>query len=171
MRDVLGAVVLSALALTGLASPAWPMVEGGTRWMAEEAMRQAFIGSTLDGHYVDGLRWSETYTADGRLDYREAVRRGVGYWYFRDHVFCTFYDPGQGLSGGCWTAVKVSSNCYEFYVADLAAPSTADEAAPRLTSSFALNPLAQAASFCRYAGNPVPIPHTEARKPAHVHFP
>jgi len=137
MRDVLGAVALSALALTGLAGPARPMVEGGVHWMAEEAMRQAFVGSTLDGHYVDGMRWSETYTADGRLDYREVVRGGIGYWYFRDHVFCTFYDPGQGLSGGCWTALKISANCYEFYVAELAGPSTADEAAPGPLRSWA----------------------------------
>ena len=56
MRHVLRAVALSALALTGLAGPARPMVEGGVPWMAEDAMRQAFVGSTLDGHYVDGLR-------------------------------------------------------------------------------------------------------------------
>ena len=72
-------------------------------WMSEEAMRKAFIGKTLDGHYVDGLRWTETYGAEGRLDYRESARKGLGHWYFRGHVFCTFYDPGYGLNGGCWT--------------------------------------------------------------------
>jgi hypothetical protein len=137
MRGVPGAAFLSVLALTGLAGAAEPAVEGGARWMAEEAMRSAFVGGTLDGHYVDGLQWSETYMADGRLDYREAARRGAGYWYFRDRVFCTFYDPGQGLSGGCWTALKVSANCYEFYVADLAGPSTGGEAAPGPLRSWA----------------------------------
>ena len=127
---MLRVVAVSMVAVAGLASSARAVVEGGSRWMTEEAMRQAFIGGTLDGHYVDGLRWSESYTADGRLDYREAVRNGVGYWYFRERVFCTFYDPGQGLSGGCWTAIKVSTNCYEFYVSGLADPQSGEEATP-----------------------------------------
>jgi hypothetical protein len=137
VRDLPRLLAVSAVALIGLAGSAVPVVEGGTRWMAEDAMRSAFVGSTLDGHYVDGLRWSETYTADGRLDYREAIRGGIGYWYFRDHVFCTFYDPGQGLSGGCWKVVKASANCYEFYLADLAGPSSGDEAAPGPLGSWA----------------------------------
>ena len=42
-------------------------------------------------------------------------------WYFRGHVFCTFYDPPlpPPLNGGCWTAIKTSANCYEFYLAGL----------------------------------------------------
>lgn len=135
-KGVLRAVAVSALALTGLAG-ARPVVEGGTRWMTEEAMRSAFIGRTLDGHYVDGLGWSETYTADGRLDYREAIRAGGGYWYFRNHIFCTFYDPGQGLSGGCWTAIKASANCYEFYVAGFGDLWSEEEAAPGPLGSWA----------------------------------
>lgn len=85
--------------------------------MTGEAMRGAFIGSTLDGHYVDGESWTETYTPDGRLDYRDERRASLGHWYFRDNVFCTFYDPGQALFGGCFTAVQTSANCYEFYLA------------------------------------------------------
>jgi hypothetical protein len=104
---------LGAASATPVASP----------WMTEEAMRAAFIGKTLDGHYGNGATWTETYLADGRLDYREAQRRAVGNWYFRGHVFCTFYDPSPAvppLSGGCWTATKVGANCYEFYLASLA---------------------------------------------------
>jgi hypothetical protein len=92
-------------------------------WMTEDAMRAAFIGKTLDGHYGNGLTWTETYLDNGRLDYREGARRAVGNWHFRDHVFCTFYDPPPAqppLNGGCWTTIKVSANCYEFYVAGLA---------------------------------------------------
>jgi hypothetical protein len=90
------------------------------RWMTEAAMRAAFIGKTLDGHYVDGVEWTETYDKSGRLNYTESTRRaGAGKWFFRGRVFCTFYDPGQGLNGGCFTAVQVSANCYEFHVADL----------------------------------------------------
>ena len=82
-------------------------------------MRAAFIGKTLDGQYVDGLSWSETYLAAGGLDYQEPLRRGVGHWFFRGHVFCTFYDPGYGLNGGCWTTIKAGANCFEFYVASI----------------------------------------------------
>jgi hypothetical protein len=117
------------LALAGLATARLQAAPTNV-WMTEEAMRVAFIGNTLDGHYVDGLRWTETYSAQGRLDYRESVRKGVGYWYFRGNVFCTFYDPGYGLNGGCWTAVKTSANCYEFYIAGLNDNRTEDETAP-----------------------------------------
>jgi hypothetical protein len=89
----------------------------GHGWMSEESMRGAFIGKTLDGYYADGRGWTETYGSDGRLDYRDTARSGPGFWYFRDEVFCTFYDPGHDISGGCFTAVQVSGNCYEFYLA------------------------------------------------------
>lgn len=119
---------LAMLASAGLGEAAPRTDPGG--WMSEEAMRAAFIGNTLDGYYVDGLRWTETYSKDGRLDYRENQRKGVGYWYFRGNVFCTFYDPGYGLNGGCWTAIEVDSNCYEFHVAGAQEISPEREAAP-----------------------------------------
>jgi len=82
-------------------------------------MRTAFIGKTLDGHYANGVTWTETYSSDGRLDYREKTRAAVGFWYFRGNVFCTFYDPPYRpqLVGGCWNTIKVGPNCYEFFVA------------------------------------------------------
>jgi hypothetical protein len=92
----------------------------GPPWMSEEAIRSAFIGRTLDGHYGNGVTWTETYTAEGRLDYRERGRRAVGDWHFRPGgVFCTFYDPPfrPALTGGCWTVIKASANCYEFFMA------------------------------------------------------
>jgi hypothetical protein len=110
---------LAALATVAcaLAVPAAGVDRG---WMSEPAMRAAFIGKTLDGHYVDGVEWTETYDAKGRLDYKESTNRaGAGHWFFRGRVFCTFYDPGQGLNGGCFAAVQASTNCFEFYVADL----------------------------------------------------
>jgi len=122
-------VALCTLGLGGLAAAPGLATPTNT-WMTEEAMRAAFIGKTLDGHYIDGLRWTETYGADGRLDYRERARNGLGHWYFRGNVFCTFYDPGYGLNGGCWTAIKASANCYEFYVAGLNDGRTEDDAAP-----------------------------------------
>jgi len=99
-------------------------------WMSEQAMRSAFVGKTLDGQYVNGERWTETYTPDGRLDYSESVRKGLGYWFFRGRVFCTFYDPGQGLNGGCFSALQPSSNCYEFYFAGASEHEADKEASP-----------------------------------------
>ena len=112
-------MTLVTLCTAGIAAALAPSTGAARDWMSEDAMRGAFIGSTLDGQYVNGEGWTETYTADGRLDYRESVRKGLGYWLFRGRVFCTFYDPGQGLNGGCFTALQPSSNCYEFYIAGL----------------------------------------------------
>lgn len=110
-------MALVALGSAGAAAALAPLAGAARGWMSEDAMRGAFIGKTLDGQYVNGEKWTETYAADGRLDYRESVRKGLGYWFFRGHVFCTFYDPGQGFNGGCFTALQPSSNCYEFYFA------------------------------------------------------
>ncbi len=108
-------VTLGAGAASAALAP--PAASAARDWMSEGAMRGAFIGKTLDGQYVNGERWTEAYTEDGRLDYRESVRKGLGYWFFRGRVFCTFYDPGHGLNGGCFNALQPSSNCYEFYFA------------------------------------------------------
>ena len=86
------AVALLAATLPALA----PSARADRGWMTEAAMRGAFIGKTLDGYYVDGQSWTETYNADGRLDYRDGTRSSLGYWYFREHVFCTPRRPGPG---------------------------------------------------------------------------
>ena len=112
-------LIVAGVALVGAAPAATALDDP---WMTEEAMRQAFIGKTLDGHYGNGLGWTEAYFANGRLEYRENARRATGRWSFRGHVFCTFYDPPlpqPPLNGGCWTAIKTSDNCYEFYLASL----------------------------------------------------
>jgi hypothetical protein len=110
---------VAAAAIVVAASPA-PALD--PPWMTEEAMRAAFIGKTLDGHYGNSVTWTETYYDDGHLDYRESQRRAAGSWHFRGHVFCTFYQSSAAqppLNGGCWTAIKASANCYEFYLAGL----------------------------------------------------
>jgi hypothetical protein len=117
MADLALRMALVALGAAAAGAALAPQARAAHDWMSEAAMRQAFIGKTLDGHYVNGMHWSETYTADGRLDYVESLRKGVGHWLFRGRVFCTFYDPGQGLNGGCFNALQPSSNCYEFYFA------------------------------------------------------
>ena len=110
----LGAVAI-LFCILGLAGPAARAEQG---WMTEAAMRAAFVGKTLDGYYADGEDWTERYDADGRLDYSDRRRRSPGSWYFRDEVFCTFYDPGRNVTGGCFTAIQAGTNCYEFYLAE-----------------------------------------------------
>jgi len=116
MRHIacLGAFAMLACILGGAGTPA--RAERG--WMTEAAMRAAFIGKTLDGYYADGEDWTESYGADGRLDYNDRRRRSPGTWYFRDEVFCTFYDPGRNVTGGCFTAIQSGANCFEFYLAE-----------------------------------------------------
>jgi hypothetical protein len=118
---------VAGCALLGAAAPA-PIV--APSWMTEAAMREAFVGKTLDGHYGNGASWTEAYLASGRLEYREGPRQALGSWYFREgHVFCTFYDPPHrpALTGGCWNTIQVSANCYEFYLAGLASNDPGDE--------------------------------------------
>jgi len=121
--------VVAAVAGSNLLGAAAPAPVVAPPWMTEEAMRAAFIGRTLDGHYGNGVSWTEAYLANGRLDYREGQRQVAGSWYFSPpHVFCTFYDPPDrpALTGGCWNTIQISANCYEFYLADLA-PREPDE--------------------------------------------
>ena len=122
MIQLAALTIVLAGAAGGVIATAAP-APAGLRWMSEEAMRSAFIGKTLDGHYSNGVTWTETYLGEGRLDYKEKARDAKGYWFFRDgSVFCTFYDPPYGMSGGCWRAIEASANCYEFYLSGLRAP-------------------------------------------------
>jgi hypothetical protein len=103
--------------------------------MSEADMRTAFIGKTIDGYYASGLAFSETYRADGRLDYREPARRAEGQWHFRGAVFCTFYDPPYlPLVGGCWSVTRLGANCYEFHAFDRAAGQPREDDLPNAKS-------------------------------------
>ena len=97
-------------------------------WMTEGAMREAFAGQTLDGHYGSGTAWTETYAADGRIDYREGARAAQGRWSFRNATFCTFYDPPftPQFVGGCWQVLRTGANCFEFYTAGFHWPGRRD---------------------------------------------
>jgi hypothetical protein len=130
MADFARGMAVVAIGTVALGVALAPSGGAARDWMSEEAMRGEFIGKTLDGQYVNGERWTETYTPDGRLDYSESVRKGLGYWFFRGRVFCTFYDPGQGLNGGCFNALQPSSNCYEFYFAGASEHDAHKEASP-----------------------------------------
>jgi hypothetical protein len=107
---------LAALSMLAWAwSAAAPPALADRGWMTEDALRRAFVGKTIDGHYVDGMSFTESYTQDGRLDYRDERRNGLGSWVLRNRIFCTFYDPGQDIVGGCFIVAQTSANCYEFY--------------------------------------------------------
>ena len=126
-RSLIRAGAAPALILaTGLGGPAGAVPP----YLDEAGIRAAIIGQTLDGHYGNGITWTETYTKEGRLDYRERDRKAVGAWHFQPgDVFCTFYDPGPfpGLTGGCWLVLKTSANCFEFYLADDKGPAEPSE--------------------------------------------
>ncbi|HLC09090.1 MAG TPA: hypothetical protein VJK06_07380, partial [Methyloceanibacter sp.] len=51
--------VLAAIAGSNLLGAAAPAPVVAPPWMTEEAMRAAFIGRTLDGHYGNGVAWTE----------------------------------------------------------------------------------------------------------------
>ena len=81
--------------------------------MSESAMTHAFGGKSIDGTYADGVAFTETYGADGRLDYRERGRDMTGRWLVRGGSFCTLYDTSP--TGGCFRVVRKGANCFEFY--------------------------------------------------------
>ena len=69
-------------------------------YMSEADMQSAFGGKAIDGHYADGVTFSESYAADGRIDYRERGRDMAGRWSVRAGTFCTIYDTSP--TGGCY---------------------------------------------------------------------
>jgi hypothetical protein len=106
---------LSIVACVSAAAGLPALADNG--WMTADAIRTAFTGKTLDGYYVDGKSFTESYNSNGRLDYRDDQRSGTGDWYIRGRLFCTFYDPGQGIDGGCFFVTRTGANCYEFHSA------------------------------------------------------
>jgi hypothetical protein len=82
-------------------------------WMSEDEMRVAFGGKTIQGNYASGKSFTETYKADGAIEYSERNVQYRGHWSLQAGTFCTIYhsDP----TGGCYQVRRVSENCYEFY--------------------------------------------------------
>lgn len=83
------------------------------RFMSEADLARAFGGKTIDGSYAGGLAFTETYTTDGRIEYREADRAMTGRWLVAAGAFCTLYDTSP--TGGCFRVVQRGGNCFEFY--------------------------------------------------------
>lgn len=82
-------------------------------WMSEPELRAAFWDKTIQGHYASGKAFSETYRADGSIDYSEQAVAYHGHWSLQAGSFCTIYQTDP--TGGCFQVRAVSSNCYEFY--------------------------------------------------------
>jgi hypothetical protein len=104
---------IGVLTLT-LAAQAGPALEP---WMDEMQLQAAFSGKTVRGYYVDGRGFSESYKADGAIEYQEYGKNGLsshGYWSLRSGSFCTFYALPE-LNGGCFRVRQTSQNCYDFY--------------------------------------------------------
>jgi hypothetical protein len=99
-------------------------------FMSEADMTASFGGKTITGQYADGVGFSETYGADGRIDYRERGRDMTGRWLVRAGTFCTLYDTSP--TGGCYRVVRRGPNCFEFYF--IARDETQAERRPGLPS-------------------------------------
>lgn len=125
----ISASVAPSTAQTDAATSQETARETARAWMTEDAMRADFAGQTLDGHYGNQTAWTETYLADGRIDYKESSRFAKGRWHFRAGTFCTFYDPPfmPDFVGGCWQVLKQGANCYEFYSAGVQLPGKDNE--------------------------------------------
>lgn len=137
-------LALAALALTSPASVA------GERppWMTEAELSKAFAGQTIDGHYPDGQTFTETYKAEGRIDYRDERRTTRGRWSVVNGAFCTLYDDDP--TGGCFRVLKSGTNCYEFY---FVARSEEEAKKPRQPDWSAQGWIANEASTCTEGAN------------------
>ncbi|MBL8792004.1 MAG: hypothetical protein JNM45_16050 [Rhizobiales bacterium] len=74
----------------------------------------AFEGKTVAGAYHDGLAFRETYFNGGKIDYWDPRATSTGNWSVVNNLFCTFYGS---MTGGCFTIVQISGNCFDFYAA------------------------------------------------------
>jgi hypothetical protein len=81
--------------------------------MSEPALRAAFGGQSIDGHYANGKTFTESYGNDGRIEYREHGLTHRGRWSVEAGTFCTIYDTDP--TGGCYRVRQVGGNCFEFY--------------------------------------------------------
>lgn len=74
----------------------------------------AFEGKTVAGAYHDGLAFRESYFSGGKIDYWDPNAASAGNWSVVNNLFCTFYTT---MTGGCFSIVQVSANCFDFYAA------------------------------------------------------
>lgn len=90
--------------------------------MSEDALRAEVIGKTRDGYFrSNGKAWTSTHRPNGRSEFTYGGTTWSGHWTVRGRVFCSFAEdetPAELARGGCWSAVKLSANCYEYYFVD-----------------------------------------------------
>ncbi|HEY1243380.1 MAG TPA: hypothetical protein VGF29_00980 [Hyphomicrobiaceae bacterium] len=88
--------------------------------MSEDALRAEVVGKTRDGYFRgSGKTWTATHLPNGRSEFAYDGRTWSGHWTVRRRVFCSFGEervPAGLAPGGCWSAVKLSANCYEYYL-------------------------------------------------------
>lgn len=84
-------------------------------WMTTAEIRAFLAGTTIDGDYVDGRTFTESYDLEGRLKYHEPAdnRNWTGDWSVTNDRFCTIYDVSG--TGGCFRVRRISFNCLEFF--------------------------------------------------------
>jgi hypothetical protein len=113
-RLVLGLSLAGALA-AGVpgASAETKALAPPAKFLADREISAVFAGKTIEGHYADGMTFTETYGADGRISYAERSRTMVGRWLVRAGTFCTLYDSSP--TGGCFRVARRGDNCFEFY--------------------------------------------------------
>ena len=114
--------VLAATSVQAQKSDAPPVP---SKIMGEAEIRRVIIGTTLDGVFPGGVKWWETYNADGTLDYMHDGQRMNGRWVIRGQVFCNVYQ--NGAEGACWRLKSEGANCFAFY---LTPPPVSTRAAP-----------------------------------------
>lgn len=105
--------LVSATCFTLLASAMAMPLAATDGWMGDSDLSAAFKAKTVNGHYKNGDRFTETYAVDGSVAYRDDGRESGGHWSVESGTFCTIYDDDP--AGGCFRVKRAGSNCYEFY--------------------------------------------------------
>ena len=108
---LIGTIAILAPSIAG-AKDQGPSAKPQT-FMSEPEMKDTFGGKAIDGNYANGVTFSESYSPDGRIDYREQGRNLTGNWSLRAGTFCTIYDTSP--TGGCYRVMRKGANCFEFY--------------------------------------------------------
>jgi hypothetical protein len=112
MKILVGPAVVLLTVVVGTSVA--PAVAG--ELLSPERLRTELGGQTIKGYYVrNRVNFVEIYQSDGRITYKDDHKGDAGRWSIQGSAFCTFYDQ---ILGGCWSVIKHSANCLEFYPAE-----------------------------------------------------
>lgn len=104
---------LAAVAI--LAATSWASAQDlkrNGREMDGIELSATFPGMTMVGNYGNGVKFTETYLADGSVTYADDQGSDRGHWFVRGSLFCTFYETSNGA---CFSVKKSGDNCYEYF--------------------------------------------------------